>query len=141
LAKRFVYVIAFRGDDFLMVRHKDREWEMPGGRLLADETHEDAAHREFLEETGHSLKEIIGELKINREGGKVFVGLVGSKVNCELSEEIAEVKQFTELPKRLSFPMVEYRSMLDKAKRTVETFKKRKSIGRTASPLNSHNTE
>jgi 8-oxo-dGTP diphosphatase len=137
LGERFAYVIAFKGDAFLMVKHKVRKWEMPGGRLLEGETYEDGARREFLEETGHALKDIIGEIKIDREGGKVFVGVAGGRVNCELSGEISEVKEFRELPKELSFPLVEYRTMLDQAKRTVETFKNKKSIGRTASPLNS----
>ncbi len=135
--ERFVYVIAFRGEAFLMVKHKTRKWEMPGGRLHDDETYEEAARREFLEETGHSLKDIIGEIKIDREGGKVFVGIAGDRVNCELSAEIAEVGEFTALPHQLSFPLVEYQSMLDKAKRRVESFKTRKGIGRTASPLTS----
>jgi 8-oxo-dGTP diphosphatase len=141
LSERFVYVIAFKGDAFLMVRHKVRKWEMPGGRLQSNESFEDAARREFLEETGTSLEDIIAEIKIDKEGGRVFVGLAGDRVSCELSGEILEVKEFKELPKELSFPLVEYRTMLDQATRAVETFKKRKSIGRTASPLNSHNTE
>jgi len=141
LVERFVYVIAFKGDGFLMVKHRARKWEMPGGRLHESESYEDGARREFLEETGHTLEEIVGEIKIDREGGKVFTGFTGNQVNCELSEEIAEVKEFTKLPGELSFPLVEYRSMLDQAKRAVESFKTRKGIGRTASPLNSSKTE
>lgn len=141
MAERFVYVIAFKGDGFLMVKHKTRKWEMPGGRLHESESYEDGARREFLEETGHTLKEIVGEIKIDREGGKVFTGFAGDRVNCELSAEIAEVKEFKNLPGELSFPMVEYRSMLDQAKSMVESFKTRKGIGRSASPLNSNKTE
>ena len=114
---------------------------MPGGRLSSGESYEDGARREFLEETGHSLKEILGEIRIDKKGGKVFVGLAGKRINCELSEEIEEVKEFKELPKELSFPLVEYQTMLDQAKRAVESFKTRKGIGRTASPLNSKDTE
>jgi len=124
-----------------MVKHRTRKWEMPGGRLSSGESYEDGARREFLEETGHSLKGILGEIRIDKKGGKVFVGLAGKRINCELSEEIEEVKEFKELPKELSFPLVEYQTMLDQAKRAVESFKKKKSIGRTASPLNSHDTE
>ena len=141
MAEKFVYVIAFKGDAFLMVRHKDRKWEMPGGRLLEGESFEDGARREFIEETGHALTDVIGEIEMGKEGGRVFVGLAGGRSNCELSDEIAEVKEFAKLPKELSFPLVEYRSMLDKAKCAVESFKTRKGIGRTASPLNSNDTE
>lgn len=141
MAERFVYVIAFKGDAFLMVKHKFREWEMPGGRLLDGESFEDGARREFIEETGHVLTDIIGEIKIDKEDGKVFVGLTGDRVCCELSDEIGEVREFVMLPRELSFPLVEYRNMLDKAKSMVESFKTRKGIGRTASPLNSHDTE
>lgn len=141
MAERFVYVIAFRGDAFLMVKHKRREWEMPGGRLLEGESYEDGARREFLEETGTPLADIIGEIEIDREGGKVFVGSAGRRTNCELSDEISEVNEFTKLPKKLSFPLVEYRTMLDQARKMVESFKNKKSIGRTASPLNKTRSE
>jgi 8-oxo-dGTP diphosphatase len=141
LAERFAYVIAFRGDAFLMVRHKRRKWEMPGGRILEGESYEDGARREFLEETGTPLTEIIGEIKIDRDEGKVFVGFAGWKTNCELSDEISEVKEFIELPKELSFPLVEYETMLAQAKSTKESFKKKKFIGRTASPLNKIKSE
>ncbi len=135
LVERFVYVIGFKGDAFLMVKHRVRKWEMPGGRLLENETYEDGARREFLEETGHILDRIVGEIEIDKKGGKVFVGFAGRRINCELSAEILEVKEFTELPRELSFPLVEYRTMLDGARGLVESFKNKKSIGRTASPL------
>jgi len=141
LAERFAYVIAFRGDAFLMVKNKHRKWEMPGGRLLDGESHEVGARREFLEETGSLLTDLIGEIEIDREGGKVFVGFAGRRTNCELSDEILEVREFTKLPKGLSFPLVEYEAMLADAKLMVESFKNKKSIGRTASPLNKIKSE
>lgn len=129
---RFAYVIAFRGALFIMVRHRDRAWEMPGGRLERGEDYEQAAKREFIEETGMELR-TIGHIDV--EGGKVFVGFAGCKVRSRLSPEIIEVREFAELPEDLSFPKVEYLAMLRRARHLAETFKRRKGISASASPL------
>ena len=122
----FAYAIAFSGDEFVMVRHRGRAWEMPGGRLEPGETHEQAALREFSEETGMAL-EPVGVLEV--EGGKVMVGLVHSRCCCgKPSGEIAEVRMFSELPRELSFPLVEYQGMLVQARKMVESFKLAKNI-------------
>ncbi len=132
--ERFVYVIAFEGDKFVMVKHRSRAWEMPGGRLLKGETYGQAAIREFFEETGMSLQ-LIGEIGIDVKGGKVFVGLVNGRLSDHPSESnIADVREFSELPKELSFPLVEYETMLERAKVIVETFKRGKNIDAPASP-------
>lgn len=132
--EKFTYVIAFNGDKFVMVRHRERAWEMPGGRLLPHETHEQAAVREFFEETGMSI-DIIGKLRIDRKGGKVYVALVNGQIArgpCDYS--IKEVREFDSLPDQLSFPLVEYETMLAQAKLIVETFKRGKNIDAPASP-------
>lgn len=122
----FAYAIAFQDGSFVMVRHRGRAWEMPGGRLEPGETHEQAAVREFSEETGMAL-EPVGSLDV--EGGKVIVGLVHSRCCAPApSAEIAEVRLFTELPRELSFPLVEYAEMLVQAKHVVESFKRGKNI-------------
>lgn len=127
----FAYVIAFHGDRFIMVRHKDRKWEMPGGRLQSHETHEQAAEREFIEETGRAL-DIVDCMDI--DGGKVCVGLAGPRIRDKLSEEIAEVREMQELPSELSFPLVEYETLLAKARNIMETFKRGEAINGSASP-------
>jgi ADP-ribose pyrophosphatase YjhB (NUDIX family) len=49
-------VVAFRGDDVLLVRRskppRQGEWSIPGGAQHLGETAEQAARRELLEETG-----------------------------------------------------------------------------------------
>jgi 8-oxo-dGTP diphosphatase len=132
--EKFAYVVAFRGDKFVMVRHRDRAWEMPGGRLNKGETHEQAAVREFFEETGMTV-EIVGEMRAEKPGGKVFVGLVREKLADPTEWNIAEVKEFSELPADLSFPLMEYEAMLVQAELIVETFKRGKNIDGSASPL------
>lgn len=112
----YVYVIAFRGDEFLMVRHARRAWEMPGGKVNAGESPEEAAVREFHEETGYDLDGLkVIEVE---EGGLVYMGDVGKKLSITPDAlEIAEVRLFKELPDKLSFPLVEYTRMLDAAKK------------------------
>jgi len=136
--RKFVYVIAFRGEKFAMVLHKLRGWEMPGGRLdWHDDSYKVAAIREFREETGYGLK-IIGEVfgLEPRGEGKVLVGVVTDDPAEKVTDpKIAEVCFFDALPSELSFPDVEYISMLAQARRQLETFKKGKAISASASPL------
>jgi len=111
----YVYVIAFRDSEFLMVRHARRAWEMPGGKVNPGESPEEAAVREFREETRYD----VGYLKLLEveDGGLVFLGEVGKKMSmAPNADEIAEVGFFRELPEQLSFPLVEYERMLDAAR-------------------------
>ncbi len=135
--EKFSYVIAFSDDKFVMVRHKERAWEMPGGRVQRGENYEQAAVREFFEETGMTV-EIVGQVPEKRSYGRVFVGFVRSRLLPKAPDyKIAEVKEFSDLPSDLSFPEVEYRRMLDRAKVITQSFKMKKGIGAPASPLTS----
>lgn len=122
----FAYTIAFSGDEFVMVRHRGRAWEMPGGRLEPGESFEQAAVREFSEETGMAL-EPVGSIEV--DGGKVIVGVVHSRCCSPApSDAIIEARMFEELPEDLSFPLVEYREMLSQARSMVESFLRGKNI-------------
>jgi 8-oxo-dGTP diphosphatase len=111
----YVYVIAFRGDRFLMVRHARRAWEMPGGKVDPGEEPEAAAAREFCEETGY---DVAGLRVIEREpGGLVYTGDVGQRLAVRPDQkEITAVAFFDSLPDELSFPLVEYERMLAAAR-------------------------
>jgi 8-oxo-dGTP diphosphatase len=112
----YVYVIAFRGDEFLMVRHARRAWEMPGGKVNPGEDPEAAAVREFREETGC---DVTGLSVVEREpGGLVYIGDVGRKLAVQPDKkEIAASAFFKSLPEDLSFPLVEYERMLAAARK------------------------
>jgi len=115
MAVSYVYVIAFKGDRFLMVRHARRAWEMPGGKLEPGENPETGAGREFREETGYDVHGL--KILEREEGGLVYIGDVGEKLSSAPNvEEIAEVRLFEELPADLSFPLVEYQRMLAAAR-------------------------
>lgn len=136
--EKFAYVIAFtESGSFIMVKHRERAWEMPGGRLQKGEDYAQAAVREFFEETGMTM-EIIGQVPERRMWGRVFVGMVRNALLPKSPDpQISDVREFTELPAELSFPEVEYRKMLARAKVVEETFKRGKGIGAPASPLTS----
>lgn len=100
---RTAYAIAFRGDEFLMVWHTRRNgWEMPGGHVEPGEASEQAAAREYVEESGHSV-----EIVATRDIGycDVCAAILGPKVreDCEM-----ESRLFSELPDQLSFDREEY---------------------------------
>jgi 8-oxo-dGTP diphosphatase len=130
--RRFVYVVAFSGDSFVMVRHAMRAWEMPGGGVEADETGLEAAVREFAEETGMGFSFVAS---FGVPGGEVFVGMASGEGEPEDGSEIAQVALFRELPGELSYPEVEYEDVLARARSLVESFKRKKGISATATPL------
>ena len=100
---RTAYAIAFRGDRFLMVRNNARGgWEMPGGHVEAGESPEDAVTREFIEESGYSIR-IVGRMAYR--GVDVFAAILGEKVSedCEMESAL-----FSRIPDDLSFDRAEY---------------------------------
>lgn len=74
---------------FLMVRHGDRGWELPGGRVEAGESAAGAAVREFAEETGHRLVDPEAVVTQTRERGTfhVVAGTWGPPVEGEAPGE------------------------------------------------------
>jgi 8-oxo-dGTP pyrophosphatase MutT (NUDIX family) len=58
-AVEYTVIVAVRnsleGKQFLMVRHRERGWELPGGKVEVGEGPVHCALREFREETGHLL--------------------------------------------------------------------------------------
>lgn len=67
-------VLAFedeRRKRFVLARHTERGWEIPGGWIEDDETPREAAQREFREEIGHELVDPEPVLVHEREGAPV----------------------------------------------------------------------
>lgn len=109
------YAVAFSDGRFLMVRHPRRGgWEMPGGHVEEGETPEQAAAREFLEESGYAIR-IVGRMDYG--GVDVFAAVLGDKVSGECEMESA---LFSELPEELSFGREEYETTVPWARSVVD---------------------
>jgi len=97
-----VYTVAFTEDKFLMVYNQRRNgWEMPGGHIEPGETLEEAAEREFAEESGYAVT-ILRSKEL--DDCWVCAGTVGDKIRD--GEMRAEM--FSELPGELAFSRTEY---------------------------------
>jgi len=102
-----VYTVAFTEDKFLMVYNKRRKgWEMPGGHIEPGETPEEAAEREFAEESGYAVT-ILRSKEL--DDCWVCAGTVGDKIGD--GEMRAEM--FSEIPDELAFSRTEYISVIE----------------------------
>lgn len=95
--------------EFLMVRHEERGWELPGGKLDDKEGPVHCALREFREETGHLLAEPKFVLKKEKDNGTcyVFKGRLGTKVQDRPDgEAVRDMQWRANLPPEdeLAFP-------------------------------------
>lgn len=109
----YTVIVAMRGEEgereFLMVQHRDRGWELPGGKIEAGEGPVHCALREFREETGHILAGPRFVEKLTTENGVcyVFTGGLGERVGAvHDNEAVRALRWCTRLPpaERLAFP-------------------------------------
>jgi len=113
-------VVALRESDgrkeFLLVRHRERGWELPGGKIEATEGPVHCALREFREETGHLLADPRFVVKMAKANGTcyVFTGHLGPGVEGRSEDDaIVESRWFARLPRgeKLAFPDDPYAEM------------------------------
>ncbi len=103
----WVYSIAFIDWRFVMVFNPKRDgWEMPGGRIENGEAPEEAAKREFLEESGCVFAPYAC---MRHRDGYVFTGDVG----CPKASGEMRWQLFGNLPEQLAFGKAEYAEVLD----------------------------
>jgi len=108
------YAVAFDGDRFLMVFNEKRGgWEMPGGGIKEGESAEDAAKREFLEESGYEIRVL--EVK---DIGHCFVCacILLNKTNGS-PEMVSEM--FSDIPENTAFDRSEYDAVVPWARSAV----------------------
>jgi 8-oxo-dGTP pyrophosphatase MutT (NUDIX family) len=118
--KEYTVVVATRegrtGREFLMVEHRERGWELPGGKLEPMEGPVHCALREFREETGHLLSAPKFVMKLAKPNGTcyVFTGGLGTAVEApEPDGAVLGFRWFGRLPRgeRLAFPDDPYAEM------------------------------
>ena len=117
--QQYTVIVAVRGSgdrrEFLMVDHKRRGWELPGGKLEPNEGPVHCALREFREETGHLLASPRFVTKLHKPNGTcyVFTGGLGAPVEGKEDDVVGESRWFRHLPRneRLAFPDDPYEEM------------------------------
>jgi 8-oxo-dGTP pyrophosphatase MutT (NUDIX family) len=117
---QYTVIVAVRGTghgkEFLMVDHKKRGWELPGGKIEANEGPVHGALREFREETGHLLGSPRFVTKLRKPNGLcyVFTGGLGPKVDeVAAGDAVGTMRWFARLPRdqKLAFPDDPYEEM------------------------------
>jgi 8-oxo-dGTP diphosphatase len=80
---KHVWVICRFEERWLLTKHKDRGLEFPGGKVEEGECPEDAAHREVMEETGGTIKEInyLGQYHVAGKAGHVIKNVYYAEVD------------------------------------------------------------
>ncbi|MCY9784684.1 NUDIX domain-containing protein [Nocardiopsis sp. EMB25] len=101
-----VVCLTLRGDRLLMVRHRDRAWEFPGGHAEPGEDVHDTVVREVREEANATLGEVSVLGYYVLASGHVTVVTSAQVVDvAPLSGdfETVEVREFAYLPEDLSW--------------------------------------
>lgn len=101
-----VVVLLFSGRRLVMVRHRDRAWEFPGGHAESGEDVAATARREAREEAGAELAELrVAGYYVLADGHTTVVthAQVAARAPLTGEFETLEVREFEELPPDLSF--------------------------------------
>jgi len=125
-------IAAKYGNGWLYVRHHKRKtWEIPGGHIEKDETADEAARRELMEETGalDFTIECVSTYSVLKNGetgyGRLYLAEISTLGPVPDTSEIAEVKIMDSLPENLTHPDIQpylYQRVLEYIKKKNKSF-------------------
>ena len=111
---KFAVICAKYNDKWIFCRHKQRtSWEIPGGHREINETIEETARRELIEETGAKTFDIVPltVYRVEKDGeityGVLFFAKVTELVDIPLDSEIKEIALFDTIPDELTYPKIQ----------------------------------
>lgn len=111
---KYVVILSEYKGKILLSRHRDRNtWETQGGHIEKGETPMEAAKRELFEESGAIVFQLepLFDYWAGEEGsatlnnGMVF-GAIIEELGSLPNSEMAETKQFDQLPENLTYPEI-----------------------------------
>ena len=98
-------------EKWLMVEHKERGWELPGGKLNPNEGRDDAILREICEETG-ILGYIRNKPKRYQRGLVYWIGVIDDKEFNKIKDlKINSAKWFSSPPTNLAWGEAELKEI------------------------------
>lgn len=116
---KFAVIISKFNGKWVYCKHKERNtYEIPGGHREAGEAILETAKRELYEETGAvkykiepiCVYSVTGKNRANESGEETFGMLYYAEIEdfeCELHSEIERVELFDEMPKDLTYSMIQ----------------------------------
>lgn len=110
----FAVIMAKYNNKWVFSKHKQRDtWEIPGGHREKDESINDCASRELVEETGTNKFKLIPLCiySVEKEGiiidyGQIFCAEIES-LNKLPDFEIEKIEFFYDLPDNLTYPLIQ----------------------------------
>jgi len=102
------------GNKWLYVRHQNRHtWEIPGGHIEENETSDNAARRELMEETGaiEFNIECVATYSVLKDGdigyGRLYLAEIYKLGPVPDISEIAEIRLLKGIPENLTHPDIQ----------------------------------
>jgi 8-oxo-dGTP diphosphatase len=105
----YVIVVSLYKGRWIWVRLRDRNtWELPAGHLETNESSEEAAQRELMEETGavdftiKALCDCTIEFNDRKSHSRIFYANI-TKLGDLPESEVEEIKLFDSIPEKLTY--------------------------------------